>query len=308
MLSFHRGQKIGRIDGGKLNGEYLYVNQDDGGEPDILTDLAYKLISQDFWDKHKKLSYEESNIIKNCIKDNINPEERRMRELVEEARKDIKNTLKKTVSIGGGKIQPLPDMSNIERIFVSGPSGSGKSTYISRYLVEVRKQDPEAEIFVVSRVKNDPAFKHIKDITYVEITNDLIYDPLRPEEFANPNGHQVYMIVDDIDTINDKKTRESVRSFLHDLLECGRHMKINVLYTNHHLTNASKTKTLLNEATRIVVFPKSGATYQIRRLLKEYVGLGSKKSNDLMTLNSRWLSISRLYPIYVIHEKGIIIT
>lgn len=306
MLSFHRGNKIGRILGGDLDNEELRIFQGESTEPDLLTDIPTELIPKDFFQdkKYRKLKRDDIN----TIKKHINSEQPIQNEFLEngrkEALKEIDNVLRKELRLENGKIQPVPNNQIIERLFVSGPSGSGKSTYISRFLDEVRRNDPNAEIFVISRVKNDTAFKHIKDIQYVEINEDLITDPLTPEEFRNPNGHKVYLIIDDIATIHNKLIKKSVQNFLDDCLECGRHMKLCILATNHFLTNFKDTRTLLNEATSVVFFPRSGSVNGIKRYLKEYAGLSPKQIKRILNLNSRWVCINRMYPNFIIYERG----
>jgi len=83
-------------------------------------------------------------------------------------------------------------------------------------------------------------------------------------------------IFDDIDVISNKKIREAVYDILNQILEIGRHYKIDCICTNHLPTNGKETRRTLNQAHAVVYFPHSaGGT--IKHLLEEYVGLDRKQ-------------------------------
>ena len=57
-----------------------------------------------------------------------------------------------------------------------------------------------------------------------------------------------------------------------NLLETGRHFDLTIISTSHQLSNYAKTRTLLNEATSITVFPShAGTTFHIREYLKKHM-------------------------------------
>ena len=89
-----------------------------------------------------------------------------------------------------------------------------------------------------------------------------------------------------------------------DLLEVGRHENINVVIVSHLATNYKMSRITLNESNLMVFFPKSGSTQQIMYVLKGYCGLGKKDIEKIMNLPSRWVCLSRRYPMFCVYDKG----
>jgi hypothetical protein len=210
------------------------------------------------------------------------------------AQKDIKTPF---------SITPRFDM--VERILICGQSGSGKSTIASNWIKDYLSIK-DKDVFLLSRVEEDKPLDEIKLLQRV----DLKQFSVSPEEFA-VNGLDTeefknsIVILDDIDTITDKKIFNNVIALRDDMLETGRHNDITMLCITHVLFQNKNSKKPLNEATGVVLFPRSGSKYHIRRYLKEYCGLDEKQINRIMNLNSRYFYISRTYPNYVVSEREV---
>ena len=210
------------------------------------------------------------------------------------AQKDIKTPF---------SITPRFDM--VERILICGQSGSGKSTIASNWIKDYLSIK-DKDVFLFSRVDEDKPLDEIKLLQRV----DLKQFSVSPEEFAT-NGLDTeefknsIVILDDVDTITDKKIFNNVIALRDDMLETGRHNDITMLCITHVLFQNKNSKKPLNEATGVVLFPRSGSKYHIRRYLKEYCGLDEKQINRIMNLNSRYFYISRTYPNYVISEREV---
>jgi len=215
----------------------------------------------------------------------------------------INNKIQKEVKLIDGHFIPLPQLfeSGSERGYVAGSSGSGKSTYIGKYIGLYKQMFPKRNIWVFSRLTEDKELdKH--DVNRILLDKGIVENPIDPEELSNGNG--ALCIFDDIDTIADKKINEAVHKLRDDLLETGRHQKISTISTGHQLMDYKKTRTLLNEASFVTFFPQSGSSYHIRRFLKIYCGLDNKNIEKIMALPSRWVTIYKVYPMYVISEKN----
>lgn len=197
------------------------------------------------------------------------------------------------------KLQPLPNKLIVEKIYISAPSGSGKSTYAGKWIGEYVKMFKDNELYLFSSIDYDKVLdKH--NPTRIILDQELLNDPIKPKELSNS-----LVIIDDCDTIRDVKIRKYIENMRDWLLEQGRHYKINLLITSHLLSNYSSTRRVLNEATSVVVFPKSGSgTYHIKNFLKSYCGFDKEQIEKFLNLNSRWVAIYRSYPQYVIYEKG----
>lgn len=207
--------------------------------------------------------------------------------------------VKEVILPDGDKLLPMPNRDVVEKIYISAPSGAGKSTWCGKWIKEYTKMFPEDDIFLFSSIKKDKALDVHKP-TRITLDDDLIADPIQPEEIPNS-----LTIFDDTDTIRDKKLNVSLMIFRDWLLEQGRHFNIRMLITSHLLSNYMTTRRILNEATATVVFPRSGSgTYHIKNFLKTYCGLDKREIKKFLNLPSRWVAIYRSYPQYVIYERG----
>jgi len=101
-----------------------------------------------------------------------------------------------------------------------------------------------------------------------------------------------------------KKIADIVRRLRDDLLETGRHEKAYVVAVSHQLLNYKHTRQLLNESTSVTFFPCSGSDYHIKRFLKTYCGLDEANIKKILKLPSRWVTLYKTYPMYVLYEKG----
>lgn len=231
------------------------------------------------------------------IKKNIK-DKKANKKLVRETKKYIENKKNKEIIIHDGEVQVLPKFNERECIYVAGPSGSGKSTYIANYASEYKRMYPKNNIFIFSRVANDECIDRLKP-TRIMINEELIEDPIRPDELSNS-----LVIFDDTDTIPNKKLKDTIISLKNDLLETGRHEDIYVAITSHLISNYRETRTVLNEAHSITVFPQGGSTYSIKYVLKNYGGMDKNDVQKAISLPSRWITLKKTFPQAIIYAKG----
>ena len=189
-----------------------------------------------------------------------------------------------------------------ERIYISAPSGSGKSYFTALYLAELRKQKGQRkrEIYIFSRVDEDKPLDKYEPIRIPLDRETFDSDPLQPEDFRGG-----IVVFDDIDTLMDKALLKYLQDFRDDLLECGRHYDITTISTTHNITNFKETRKLLNEANAIVIFPRSGGTYQLKGFLERYMGYSKEQIEIVRNLPSRWVYLWKEYPQYIVYEKGV---
>ena len=203
------------------------------------------------------------------------------------------------IKIKDGILQPMPNKNVVEKIYITAPSGAGKSTFTGKWIGEYTKMFKDNEIYLFSSINNDKVLDR-HDPTRIILDNDLLNDPIEPEELQDS-----LVIFDDTDTIRDRNMRRYMEILKDHILECGRHFKTRMLITSHLLSNYSSTRRVLNEATGVCVFPKSGSgTYHIKNFLKTYCGFDKQQIKKFVNLPSRWVMIYRSYPQYVLYEKG----
>lgn len=281
MLSLEQGNPIARIDKSRAfkkrgnSSKYLGIVMDDDYSPDYELD-PYQMIQED--DIEKQAGTKMTKYVRKHMK---------------KAASEVKNVGKEFI-LNDGVLLPTPDVTcQRDVIYVSGPSNSGKSTFISKYLDEYKEIYPERNAFLFSAVTQDVAFDG--KVTRV----NLLDEPVDIRDLQDSIA-----IFDDVDVISNKQIRDWVIALRDACLETGRHLNITTCCTSHQICNNLKTKILLQEATKVVVFPRSGSTYHITRFLKCYCGFTTPQINKFLSLPSRWVMVSKTYPQYVLYNDG----
>lgn len=204
----------------------------------------------------------------------------------------------KEIKISDGKLQPLPNREIVEKIYISGVSGSGKSTFTGNWIKYYKKMFRKDDIYLFSSVEEDAVLDK-QNPTRIILDDDLLNEPIEPNELSNS-----LVIFDDTDIIRNKEMRKYLENLKDAILEIGRHYQTRTLITSHLLSNYASTRRILNEATCVVMFPKSNGVYHIKNFLKIYCSMDKKQIEKFINLPSRWVAIYRTYPSYVIYEKG----
>jgi hypothetical protein len=211
------------------------------------------------------------------------------------------------IDIESGVIKSqFPNTTLRDIIYVAGPQGSGKTTYVKRYLEEFKEVFPDKRIILFSRVEGDDAFKEFPDIIEFDITDpDIIDEPLDVKKELTDS----LLIFDDYLSL-DNKIQKSLNITLKDAIQNGRdHSKsgkdVYVAITSHQITDRNRTRDILTEMSTLTFFPRGGDLFHIEYVLKFYFGLKKDKINEILDLNSRWITISKRMPRYVLWEHGV---
>tara|TARA_B110000046_G_scaffold117360_1_gene124279 strand:- start:3532 stop:4470 length:939 start_codon:yes stop_codon:yes gene_type:complete len=308
MLSFSRGKPIAKIVEGKHKGRIIHIYGENEFDTDTKPDISIpenersELLTKTFYKENKIPSSQKTlfnEIIDGKQKDRKLSGE--MKEKVDAGNKFVDTMLKTRILFDDKETRlfPLPQKES-ERLYVPAPSGSGKSTFIGMYLEELRKKYKKRPIYIFSRVQNDKPLDKFKNTTRIPLEQDYFNrNPLEIEAFKDG-----ILIFDDIDTILDKSLVKYIRGFRDDVLETGRHYNITALSTSHLIANFLATRTLINEAMAIVIFPKGSSFYAISNFLERYMGFNKEKIRYVEDLPTRWVWLWKEYPKYAISEKG----
>lgn len=207
-------------------------------------------------------------------------------------------------------LTPTPDPGMKKRnqrdvYYVSAPSGAGKSTFCGEYMRNYHETFPDDTIVVFSAVPDDPAFKGIP-LLRIKLDDEFRDNQINETEdmIKIDDLQDCLVLFDDIDVIHDVTTRKIVQAMRNQALEIGRHWNISMLCTSHQLMNYKETKILLMEATRVVVFPKSGSGAQIKRYLKTYGDLDKHQIKRVFDLRSTWICFGKSCPQFILHVGG----
>ena len=327
MLSFNKGSRaIAVVSGGKLNGKILKIDDVQKPKPvqESSSDEEDEEDEEDEYDIEYPAEYLDDQFYSKAIPGRLTREKKhdiyenlnmaleskskkklpaKLHKAYELAMQKIISDMQKEVKLSDGKLIPIPQKfdSGSEHGYVAGPSGSGKSTYVGEYIRLFKQQHPKAKVWMFSRVDKDAVIDK-QGVSRIALDEGLVEDPIAPSELSG--GKPTLVIFDDVDTIRDKKIKENVCGLRDDILETGRHDNITSISTNHIICDYKNTKRLLNEAKYITLFPKSGSTFHIKRVLKEYVGLDQATIKKILSLDSRWVTVYKVAPMLVIHERG----
>jgi hypothetical protein len=281
------GRAIARVKGGRYDKRYLILHENRNND-----------LSKEFYAKNPKMKKEDAEALREALRYRDRPSGG-LAFIYDEALKDLDKHNKTEIRLLDGKLQPLPQKDIVERLYISGPSGAGKSTYASKWLTEYKKIYPDDPVFVFSAVKYDKVLdKH--DIERIPLDESLFENPIDPHS----DLAESISIFDDVDVITNSKIRTAVLSLRDMLLETGRHSEARLINTTHLLCNYGSTRRLLNEATSVTFFPRSGSVNQITRFLTTYMGLNKNQIEKVLNLPSRWVTCSKTFPQYFLHERG----
>jgi hypothetical protein len=194
--------------------------------------------------------------------------------------------------------QQIPN-KNIERsiLYITGASGSGKSYYTAQYIKEYKKMYPKREIYLFSSINDDAVLDKLK-VKRIQLNEDLIREPITAEDFKDS-----LVIFDDTDAITNKLMKTKVNNILNSILQTGRHFSVSCILTFHTATGGRDTKMILNEAHSITIFPHGLGGRTLKYLLMDYMGLDKHQVKKSKTLESRWVTICKTYPMVVLSEK-----
>jgi len=197
------------------------------------------------------------------------------------------------------EMMPLPDKSeeDFQVYFIAGASGSGKS-YLAKGLAEkYRKQNPDNDVYLISKLEKDNTLDQLNPPAIRLKLEKLLMNPPEYKDFEN-----CMVILDDIEGVS-KKEETVLQELIDKFSTLGRHTHCRPIVIRHLLTDRNKTRTVLGEATNLIVFPESTHAKSFRYLLDGYFGLEKKQIEELKKCGSRWVMIHTHYPLFILTEK-----
>ncbi len=184
-----------------------------------------------------------------------------------------------------------------ELLYIFGPSGSGKSFLSKKYAILYKKYKKGNDVFVLSHVKNDKSFDGMI-YKHIPIEREIL-DNVDLETLADS-----LVIFDDCDS-RDKELQKMVDALKDDIAQRGRHHNISAIFTTHMACNFLRTRVLLSECDKFIVFPGSGGKKQQEYMVVNYGGMAKSFFNSLGGYRSRWLMFNVRYPNYIVHDHGV---
>jgi hypothetical protein len=183
--------------------------------------------------------------------------------------------------------------------YLAGASGSGKSYESSKLIQKYHKLHPKNPVYVFSSVDKDSAFDKFKFINRINL-DLLLEEDLDINDFGNS-----LIIMDDIDSIQNKKIKEKVLNIANMGLQRGRHVNTSMIFTNHILCDKNNTKHVLNECHTITIFPKSANSRNLDYLLGSYIGLNKNEIAYVKKMDTRPCTIIKSFPMIIMGDHEI---
>jgi len=197
-------------------------------------------------------------------------------------------------------IQQIPDKQKERQIlYITGASGSGKSYYTYLYCEQYKKLFPKNPIYLISSINDDSSIDKIKGLKRFDLNPKFIETHIGVEDFKNS-----MVIFDDTDCITNKILRTKINGLLGLILETGRHFNTSCIYTSHVPSAGLDTKKILNESHSITIFPSALGGRALKNLLENYLGFDKDQRKKIRQVKSRWITITKTYPMTVLYEKG----
>jgi hypothetical protein len=157
---------------------------------------------------------------------------------------------------------------------------------------------PKRSVFLISTHEEEKAYK-ILPINQIALDETFLESPPTLTDLQ-----QSLVVFDDTDNLQDKDLQRAVQALNNDLLANGRKYEIHVVTLAHQLMDYSRSRTLLNEANRVVFF-NGGSAYHVQRYLKVYAGLQPKQIRRILDSKSRWTCMGLTIPNYVVTEHEV---
>ena len=248
----------------------------------------------------------------------------RMRSVFDAVEKALMDRLKNEYKANPGeKMTPhfVMEQNVPGSIVALGPSNSGKSYFFAQLLTSPEWQDVHVFILSMTPPTKDRSLRKLLQerkksrTTWLDV--DLIDDDLTMEMLSNKaKGRKCFLYVDDcLDVLPENKdtsegyARALIVRLLHKILTKGRHVGqgISCGIALHKGKQGRSTEGLWNEATNLVVFPRT--KHQLYSFLVSKFHIGKRALTKIFDKlgNSRLLTFHFEAPQYCVFDKGVML-
>lgn len=221
--------------------------------------------------------------------------------------------------------QLLPNLrgitgKNIRDIgYIVGKSGSGKTFMVGQFAKEYKAMFPKRKIIYISpqALEEDDILLQVNPLLASTHGEEGITNWVDPEtKFTIPEGYgaknkpvksdfdKSLIIVDDLESVNDKKIKAGLDNFISSILHTGRHRSITVMFLKHTACDGRTTKSILNETNFITIF-RGNSGKKIDYLLTTYVGLNKEQLKYVKNLRDRSITFHTGIPNFILTDKEI---
>lgn len=278
--------------------KFIYSSEDTCGVGKIknidgVADYIQKLIDQ----KKIHLSDNEIRLLGTSLKSKKRPATKKIANIYDDI--TLVDKKSKVINIEDGDVMPVfnPDCER-EVFYIAGMSGSGKSVFASKLIHNYKKLFPKNHVLLFSNKPEDPALDKEK-LFRIGLDDDLMTDQFDLEDLKNK-----LIVFDDVEANKTKGIQEELDRLRDMVLNQGRSYHISFIYISHLLNDGKKTRSIINESHKIVVFPRYTTFHSLAYCLERYLGFGKQDIKKLKELKSRFACISKFPAMSVVHEHG----
>jgi hypothetical protein len=201
---------------------------------------------------------------------------------------------------------------NRDVIYISGGAGAGKTYFISRYALEFNEIFHTSPIYFISskRLKDETDYDNVSNIKQLDINDiemlETVCESGKPfEYFSHKSGYSL-VIFDDAEAL-PPKVEKLVQLILESILQIGRSKGIYCIISRHILCNNVKTKVIISECNKVVLFTNTLSNHAIKYFLTNYIGFDKNQINTVIDTKSRYCIINKNVPKYLMFEHEIIL-
>ena len=296
MISLKKGTPVAVICTGKDEGKKIFI-ADDIGSSELKQDPLELFGNNELAPSKKPITAAHRRAIRTALLDERADYPSELEDHMELLRREYDKKNRYEYRTDSETLCVYPAKGS-ERVFVAGKSGSGKSTFTAQYIREYTEMYPKRNVFLISTHEEEKAYK-ILPINQIPLDETFLTTPPTLTDLQ-----QSLVVFDDTDNLQDKSLQHAVQSLNNDLLANGRKYEIHVITLAHQLMDYSRSRTLLNEANRVVFF-NGGSAYHVQRYLKVYAGLQPKQIRRILDSRSRWTCMGLTIPNYVVTEHEV---
>jgi len=202
-------------------------------------------------------------------------------------------------------IMDFEKCEQVDTIYISGSTGCGKSSFVRNYCVSFKQKYPKAKIYLFSSKKVDKALDDL-NIERMNITNDILLNPFTLKELSLKSKPSL-AIFDDCEDFENKKITAEIERFRNEVMRNGRSYGIFCIMTHHNPCEYVKTRNMLFEASKIVIFPRQCGKNTYDYLLEKYCHLKKKNINLINKSQSNFVVYNKKIPNFILSDKYIIL-
>lgn len=196
------------------------------------------------------------------------------------------------------QVVPNPDPDKREVYYICGASGCGKSYFVKGLIQMYRKLFPDRDVYLATQLEADETLDSLRPpIKRIRISS-FLEKPPKIDEFEN-----CFFICDDFDTL-PKAELNALWNVIDMIAIQGRHTKTSLAVISHYITNFKMTRLILNEATRVVVYPQATSIGNLRYMLERKFGIDVDMIKSFKRMKTRWVCLQAMYPQYYITETS----